>query len=163
MRFLVRIHGACPNNAICVFSVPFSFFSKDLLLFFHRRKAFSFFFNYVFFFSKDLLYSLACKTNYILRDFFTTEFKYIYFFPAIFRVIKNSQHEILLKKKMFFFIQIVFVPKKWQNPAAKPLRIVLAFRLRMEKFCLKTLAHVLKTQRASHVLWGGGVDCTYFF
>ena len=46
--------------------------------------------------------------------------KNVYFFPAIVRVIKNSPHEILLKKKCFFYPNF-FCPQKVTDPAVKAL------------------------------------------
>ena len=62
----------------------------------------------------------------------------------------------------FFFSKLVFVPKKWPNPAVKPLPISFSFPPDTDgKNLSQTLAHVLKTH-APHVLWGG-VYCTHFW
>ena len=48
--------------------------------------------------------------------------KYVFFSSNI-SCDKNLPHEILLKKKMFFFYPNFYCPQKWQNPVVKPLRI----------------------------------------
>ena len=72
---------ACPNNAICVFSVRF-FFSKDLLSFFHRKKLFLFCFNYVFFLKEFTLFFPHKKSFFVfflITFFFFPQRIYIFF------------------------------------------------------------------------------------
>jgi hypothetical protein len=82
-------------------------------------------------------------------------------------------HNVTLFCQCFFFSKLVFVPKKWPNPAVKPLPISFSFPPDTDgKNLSQTLAHVLKTH-APHVLWGGVYcsflvwnirkNCVYFF
>ena len=60
--------GACPKNAICVFPVWF-LFSKDLLLFFHRKKVFLFFFFSTFFLPQRIYVFFPQKKSFFVFFF----------------------------------------------------------------------------------------------
>ena len=111
MRFLVRIHGACPNNAICVFPVRVFFFLKGFTVIFPQEKKF-----FRFFFLKGFTYFFHVRQN-ILRDFFTTEFihvlgiKNIYIFSSNISCDKKFTTRNIIEKKMFFVSKFILSPK----------------------------------------------------
>ena len=96
------------------------FFLKGFTVVFHRKKLFRFCFNYVFFLKEFTLFFPHKKSFFVfffLKEFtyFSTKKKFSFsslksYGLSLFTVVLLHQ-EILLKKKMFFFIQIFIVPK----------------------------------------------------
>ena len=158
MRFLVRCETPAHvlKTQFAFFRYGF-FFLKGFTVVFHRKKLFRFCFNYVFFLKGFTLFFPHKKSFFV------------YFLITFFFSSKNL-HIFPHKKSFFvFFFKIIWVklvhrdvtsycPQKVTKSCSKTIAHICfsfpPFRgAQMEKICLKTAAHVLKT----HVHHMGGV------